>query len=197
MYGSLFLPLFHIINIYQLIFCNNSNVISWKHLLYNNKKSWYKNLYILAAIHCHNVLMDNRCSYNSTDLSDHDKLTAEACEAEEEEEDFPSACPAQYCGKHVHDGCHHHLHGNKLHRDRTRQVHFQMWICFLAKSSSGVHLTCVSRPKRMSMTKKQMDHSWGRGIMAIAWGYAMNAKPGPGTQQYRLVTVYYLPLFLD
>lgn len=34
----------------------------------------------------------------------------------------------------------------------------------------------------MSMTKKQMDHSWGRGIMAIALGYAMNAKPGPGKQ---------------
>lgn len=32
------------------------------------------------------------------------------------------------------------------------------------------NLTCVSKPKRMSMTKKQMDHSWGRGIMAIAWG---------------------------
>lgn len=29
------------------------------------------------------------------------------------------------------------------------------------------------------MTKKQTDHSWGSGIMAIAWGYVINARPGP------------------
>lgn len=32
------------------------------------------------------------------------------------------------------------------------------------------------------MTKKQTDHSWGSGIMAIACGYAINAKPGPEKQ---------------
>lgn len=42
-----------------------------------------------------------------------------------------------------------------------------------------VCLTWVSTPRRRIITKKQMDQSWGRGIMATAWGYAMNAKPGP------------------
>lgn len=37
----------------------------------------------------------------------------------------------------------------------------------------------MSRPKKMIMTKKQTDHSWGSGIMAIAWGYVINARPGP------------------
>lgn len=37
----------------------------------------------------------------------------------------------------------------------------------------------MSRPKTMTMTKKQTDHRWGSGIMAIAWGYVINARPGP------------------
>lgn len=51
-----------------------------------------------------------------TDLGDHDKLREEAYETEGEEEPFPPACPAHYCGKHVYSGRHHHLHGNKLYR---------------------------------------------------------------------------------
>lgn len=61
------------------------------------------------------------------------------------------------------------------------------------KGGGGLNLTCVSKPKRMSMTKKQMDHSWGRGIMAIAWGLAMKAKPGPGNN-IRVMQQDYLPV---
>lgn len=53
----------------------------------------------------------------NTDLSYHDKLREEAYEAEDEEEAFPSARSAHYCGKHIYDGCHRHLHGNKLYRE--------------------------------------------------------------------------------
>lgn len=50
---------------------------------------------------------------------------------------------------------------------------------FSQKKQKKVNLTCVSRPKRMIMIKKQTAHSWGSGIMAIAWGYVTNARPGP------------------
>lgn len=39
--------------------------------------------------------------------------------------------------------------------------------------------TCVSSPSMISITKKHTAQSWGSGIMATAWGNAMNAKPGP------------------
>ena len=39
--------------------------------------------------------------------------------------------------------------------------------------------TCVSTPSRISIRKKQKVQNWGNGIRAAAWGYAMNAKPGP------------------
>lgn len=52
------------------------------------------------------------------DLSDHDKLSEEAREAEKKKQTFPPARLAQHRRKQVDDGRHHHLHGNKL-EERT------------------------------------------------------------------------------
>lgn len=101
----------------------------------------------------------------SPDLSDHDKLSTEACEAEEEKEAFPLACSAQYARKHVNDGGHHHLHSDKLSTEQTRgneQISKEKLVPVKIQKERVcvvVRLTCVSRPRRMSMTKKQMDHS--------------------------------------
>lgn len=95
----------------------------------------------------------------NADLGDHDKLREEAYEAEEEEETLPSACPAHFCGKHIYDGCHHHLHGNELCRERTRRNKYVSKYKYVPPKRVHARLTCVSRPKRMSMIKKQMDHS--------------------------------------
>lgn len=40
-------------------------------------------------------------------------------------------------------------------------------------------LTWELTPRIMSMTKKRVDQSWGRGIVASARGYTTNARPGP------------------
>ena len=41
-------------------------------------------------------------------------------------------------------------------------------------------LTCESKPSKINMMKKSMDHSGGaKGMEATAFGYAMNANPGP------------------
>lgn len=42
-----------------------------------------------------------------------------------------------------------------------------------------LYLTCVSAPNKMTMMKKHMDHICGKGIIATARGYAINANPGP------------------
>lgn len=65
-------------------------------------------------IHFQNGFIHNKCWLINTDFSDHDKLTEEGYEAEEEEEPFSSACLTHLCGKHINAGCHHHLHDNKL-----------------------------------------------------------------------------------
>lgn len=45
-------------------------------------------------------------------------------------------------------------------------------------------LTSLSSPSRIIITKKQMAHSCGTGIIATALGYAMKAKPGPGKTKF-------------
>lgn len=67
-------------------------------------------------------------------------------------------------------------------RKKKDQLSTFLGIKIISQINKNNNLTCVSRPKRMIMIKKQTDHSWGSGIMAIAWGYAINARPGPGKE---------------
>lgn len=56
------------------------------------------------------------------------------------------------------------------------------------------NFTCVSSPNMMSITKKHTAQSCGSGIMATAWGNAMNARPGPSGETESLTGVLFSQL---
>lgn len=68
----------------------------------------------------------------------------------------------------------------------TNWVKTHTWFSLLLEEANyfsqynvAIIITCVSTVRRMSMRKKQMLQNCGNGIIAVAWGYAMKAKPGP------------------
>lgn len=62
----------------------------------------------------------------NTDFGNHDELREEANQTEEQEEALPASCPLHNSGKHINDGRHHHLHGDKLSREKIiTELHFQ------------------------------------------------------------------------
>lgn len=84
------------------------------------------------------------CKTICTDLGDHDKLTKEAREAEEEEETFPPARSAHHGRKHVRDGCHHHLHSNELYGPKKKRQKAEWKCVLLQQKKNESKLLCVS-----------------------------------------------------
>lgn len=45
--------------------------------------------------------------------------------------------------------------------------------------NASICTKALSSPRRNSIKKKRAAQRWGKGIIAMAWGYVMNASPGP------------------
>lgn len=75
-----------------------------------------------------------------------------------------------------------------LHHDKLGKKHNSFLLedaSFVRSYNVTVVITCVSTARRTSIRKKQALQSCGNGNNAVAWGYVLKARPGPGRSSRR------------